>query len=79
MLREIQKTRQIPGEPRGRWFSGSNMDLFIRLNDDDEVVSYQLTYDEPHAQKALTWARMKAFLILALMMVHSGSLVSAFT
>ncbi len=48
MLREIEETSQKRGEPKRRWFSGSEMDLFVWLNEDDEIVSYQLTYDKPH-------------------------------
>lgn len=55
MLREIKKTSQDRGEPKRRWFSGSEMDLFVWLNEDDEIVGYQLTYDKPHSEKALIW------------------------
>ncbi len=55
MLREIRYTSQRPGEPKRRWFSGSQMDLFIWQNEADEIVSYQLTYDKPHSEKAVVW------------------------
>ena len=61
MLREIKETSQNPGEPRRRWFSGSTMDLYIWQNEEDEIVSYQLTYDKPHAEKALVWKKDKGF------------------
>jgi hypothetical protein len=31
------------------------MDLFVWTNDADEIVSYQLSYDKPYPEKALTW------------------------
>ena len=55
MLREIKKTSQKAGEPKRRWFSGSEMDLFLWLNEEGEIVSFQLTYDKPNSEKALLW------------------------
>ena len=37
------------------------MDLFVWFNNDDEVVSYHLTYNKPHDEKALTWSEEKGF------------------
>ena len=54
MFREVLKVKQNPSEPRRRWFSSESMDLFVWLNDLDEVVRYQLTYNKPHYEKALT-------------------------
>ena len=61
MLREIIPVSQKSGEPKRRWFCCEIMDLFIWLNDQDEVVSYQLSYDKPHAEKALTWQQGQGF------------------
>lgn len=55
MFREISGVKQIPGEPFRRWFSCESMDLFVWTNASDEVVSYQLSYDKPYPEKALTW------------------------
>ena len=55
MLREIKEVSQKSGEPDRRWYSSAGMDLFVWTNQDEEVVSYQLTYDKPHNEKALTW------------------------
>jgi len=61
MLREIKGTVQKRGEPKKRWFTNSNIDLFIWLNEDDEIVSYQLTYSKPNDEKALTWSEEHGF------------------
>ena len=61
MLREIKETSQRRGEPKRRWFSGSEMDLFVWLNEEEEIVSYQLTYDKPLAEKALIWNEEEGF------------------
>ena len=70
MLREIKETSRKPGEPRKRWFSSLDMDVFIWLDDAGEIVSYQLTYDKPHREKAVTWSRDSGFLHLG---VDDGS------
>jgi len=61
MLSEIKEVSQKRGEPKRRWFSDLNMDLFIWFNEDDEIVSYQLTYNKPLAEKALIWSEEKGF------------------
>jgi hypothetical protein len=64
MLREITNARQAQDEPKKRWFSSLNMDLFVWFNDDEEIISYHLTYNKPHDEKALTWSKEKGFLHL---------------
>ena len=61
MLREIKGTGQKRGEPNKRWFSNSNMDLFVWFNDDDKIVSYHLTYNKPNDEKALIWSEEHGF------------------
>jgi hypothetical protein len=61
MLREIKKTSQRRGEPKRRWFSGSEIDLYVWVNEDNEIVSYQLTYNKLHAEKALVWNVTEGF------------------
>ena len=53
MLREIKETYQKRGEPRKRWFTSLGMDVFVWLDEEDEIISYQLTYNKPHNEKAL--------------------------
>jgi len=61
MLREIQEVSQNSGEPDRRWFSSTSMDLLVWVNQDEEIVSYQPTYDKPHTEKALTRKKVKVF------------------
>lgn len=44
-----------------RWFSSPSMDLFVWMDEGGEIVSYQLTYNKPHNEKALVWDRKKGF------------------
>ena len=61
MLREILETKQKPGEPRKRWFASLDMDLFVWFDEANEIISYQLTYDKPHGEKALVWSKENGF------------------
>jgi len=57
VLREITDVRQIPGDPRRRWFTDESMDLYAWLDEKDEIAGFQLTYGKPFDEKALTWKR----------------------
>jgi len=62
MLKEIQDTRQIPGEPFRRWFTGSYMDLIVWYDDDrSSIFGFQLCYRKGVEDKALTWYRHRGF------------------
>lgn len=61
MLREITAVRQIPGEARRRWFHDEEMDLFVWLGEQSEIVGFQLAYDKPNAEKAVTWKAATGF------------------
>jgi len=37
------------------------MDLFVWTDESGEVVSYQLSYDKPHPEKALSWSIERGF------------------
>lgn len=61
MLREITAVRQIPGEARRRWFQDEEMDLFVWLGERSQIVGFQLAYDKPNAEKAITWRAATGF------------------
>jgi len=54
MLREITNSKQAEGEPRRRWFTGEQMDLYVWY-EGDEVVQFQICYDKGPGEQALTW------------------------
>ena len=62
MLREVCDVRQIPGEPRRRWFSDDDFDLIVWFAEDDTITGFQLCYRSGQESKALTWHRGKGFL-----------------
>jgi len=57
ILREIRNVRQVPGEPRRRWFTSETMDLIVWINEDDTPTQLQLCYDKGRrrAERAFTW------------------------
>jgi hypothetical protein len=70
MLREIKNVSKKRDEPKKRWFSSPDMDLFIWFDSDDSIVSYQFTYDKPNNEKALIWSEEEG---LSHMEVDDGS------
>ena len=64
-LREIVDVRQVPGEPKRRWFSSEDIDLIVWLDDSGAPVSFQLCYDKLQSEHALTWQPEFGFVHLA--------------
>lgn len=54
-LREIGPVRQVPGEPRRRWFSSPDLDLVVWLGDDGRPMGFHLSYDKRGRERALVW------------------------
>jgi hypothetical protein len=54
-LQEVRRTRQVPGEPRRRWFSSLDLDLIVWLDGAGAPVGFQLCYDKGRTEHALTW------------------------
>lgn len=60
-LRELPDTRQIPGEPRRRWFHSPDLDLIVWFDEGDRPVGFQLCYDKARYERALTWREGRGF------------------
>jgi hypothetical protein len=60
-LRELPGTRQIPGEPRRRWFNSLELDLIVWLDGKDTPSGFQLCYDKSRGERALTWHRGRGY------------------
>ena len=54
MLREISSTRQNSNHKKKRWFTDSDMDLFIWFNQ-RAPVRFQLSYNKRGQEHAITW------------------------
>ena len=61
MLKEIMKTRQLQDENPRRWFADENMDLIVWFDDGNNISGFQLCYDKPFAEHALTWRTGSGF------------------
>jgi hypothetical protein len=61
MLREFKPTRQVPGEPKRRWFESSRCDLIIWLHPDESAKGFQFCYDKDSKEHALTWLEGSGF------------------
>ena len=54
--------KQVPGEPRRRWFEDDYFDLLVWENEFGQIVEFQLCYDKLHNQRALIWKAQIGFL-----------------
>jgi hypothetical protein len=54
MLQEIRATRQISKRKCKRWFTDSDMDLFIWFNN-DVPIQFQLSYNKQGTEHAINW------------------------
>lgn len=66
MLTEILDVRQIPNEPRRRWFRGDDLDLIVWCDDAGVPTGFQLCYDKLLSEHALTWTPELGFLHTAI-------------
>lgn len=60
MLREITSTRQNSKHMRKRWFTDSDMDLFIWFRH-QVPVRFQLSYNKRGREHAITWDNAAGF------------------
>jgi hypothetical protein len=58
---EITNVRQIPGEPKRRWFSSRDFDLFVHCAEDGRFTGFQLCYDKPHREHAILYRDGEGF------------------
>ena len=60
-LRELPDTRQVPGEPRRRWFHSLDLDLIVWFDDADKLIGFQLCYDTERNERAITWREGRGY------------------
>ena len=61
MMNEIRKIQRHKGEPKRRWFFDRNIDLTVWVDENENLIGFQLTYDRPLTPHALTWIEEKGF------------------
>lgn len=50
MLQELKKVRQHAGEPERRWFSNTEFDLIVWLDEHAAVIAFDLCYGKQHRE-----------------------------
>lgn len=61
LMREVREVRQDPGGPRRRWFTNDFFDLLVWTAEDGAILAFQLSYDKPGYERALTWDREQGY------------------
>lgn len=61
MLTEVPNARQIAGEGVRRWFTDDYFDLIVWYGMDRRLLGFQLCYDKPTRERALTWTSAHGF------------------
>jgi len=62
MMKEIEDTRQIPGEGVRRWFIDDYFDLIVWCTDEGIIEGFQLCYDKGKNERAVTWRRTGSYI-----------------
>lgn len=55
MLHQVNKVRQESDTTSHLWYQSKDFDLFVWYEDFNEITMFQLCYDKPFAEKAVTW------------------------
>lgn len=55
MLKEWEGVRQRLEEGRRRWFTDEQFDLILWYDSSDQLLGFQLCYDKPLSERAITW------------------------
>ncbi len=64
-MREDINVRQILGERKRRWFSSTDFDLIVWLNDDGTFAGFELCYDKRRSEHSLVWRSSAGFAHMA--------------
>ena len=60
-LIEFANVRQIPGEPRRRWFTCEDLELVVWCDESGGPIGFQLCYNNGGSEYALTWNPDRGF------------------
>lgn len=61
MLRELQNVRQVPGEPRRRWFFCHDVDLVVWHDESGAISGFQLAYDKSWNEHSIAWHKERGY------------------
>jgi hypothetical protein len=54
-VREFVNIRQVPGEPRRRWFFSDEFDLILWFGEDGGFAGFELCYDKSGVERSISW------------------------
>jgi hypothetical protein len=54
-------TRRVPGDYDRKWIADDHFDLIVWYTASDVIYGFQLCYDKPRWERALTWKCDKGF------------------
>jgi len=60
-LAEVTAVRQIPDQPRRRWFWSRALELMVWLNQSGAPMGFQLSYDKQGPEHVLTWTPERGY------------------
>jgi hypothetical protein len=60
-LIETPRCRQVPNDPRRRWFASATLDLIVWFSDAGDVLGFQLCYPHGSEQRAFTWSQDEGY------------------
>lgn len=60
-MKEWLGVRQIPGEPRRRWFASGEFDLIVWFSGDEEITGFELCYDKTGTERSIKWSRTRGY------------------
>lgn len=61
MLHEITSGQRKVDDLTRRWFSDDSMDLFVFLDQEEQLVQLQLCYDKLNDEHVLSWKKESGF------------------
>jgi hypothetical protein len=61
VLKEVENSGQVPGEPRRRWFQDTDSDLIVWEDDACAISGFQLCCGKSRDEHALTWRQGTGF------------------
>ena len=62
MFTEFKQVRQIPGEPRRRWFASDRLQLIVWHDRGEAIIGFQLLYEIERESKSISWDVSRGFL-----------------
>lgn len=54
-MNEYINVRQIPGDPKRRWFYSDDFDLIVWFSDDQSIAGFELCYDKERNAHSIEW------------------------